>query len=151
VKFTPDYGEMIFLDAEELAERGIKRAFASIAPRLGEYVSKIAEVQEVIDNDAPSYSVKCSGLEYAIYAPGLPEKEGRSWARATHALFNIVNDQLVESEYRLYAINAGNELGGMFLTQRECDSARRSLPRKEDWPYLPTLEPPWYGQFHRLG
>ena len=28
----------------------------------------------------------------------------------------------------------------------DCDLARRSLPRPEDWPYLPTLEHPWYGQ-----
>jgi hypothetical protein len=52
-------------------------------------------------------------------------------------------------EYRLYAINGGSDLGGMFLTQSECEAARKSLSREEDWPYLPTLEPPWYGQYHR--
>jgi hypothetical protein len=36
----------------------------------------------------------------------------------------------------------------MFLTQPECEAARRSLPRKDDWPYLPTLEHPSYGQLH---
>jgi hypothetical protein len=148
-KFVLDYEKMIFLDAENLAEAGIKRAYArKIVPRLGEYVSEIAEVQEIIDNSAPSYSVTCGGLEYAIYAPGLPDQEGQSWGRATHALFELVNAQLVKSEYRLYAVNGGNDLGGIFLTQSECDSARRALPRKDDWPYLPTLEHPWYGQFH---
>jgi hypothetical protein len=34
----------------------------------------------------------------------------------------------------------------MFLTHGECEEARRSLRRKEDWPYLPTLEHPWYGR-----
>jgi hypothetical protein len=62
--------------------------------------------------------------------------------------FKIINDQLAKSEYRLYAINGGNDLGGMFLTQPECEAARKSLPRKDDWPYLLTLEHPWYGQLH---
>jgi hypothetical protein len=83
-----------------------------------------------------------------IYSPAMPEKEGWSWGRATHALFKIINDQLTNSDYRFYAINGGNELGGMFLTHGECEEARKSLRRKEDWPYLPTLEDPWYGQLH---
>ncbi len=148
MKFTVDYDKMISLDAEELAEAGIKRAYGSIVPLFREYASEPAEVLEAVDNDAPSYSVKCNGLEYLIYAPALLDNEGRSWGRAAHALFKIVNDQLMKSEYRLYAINGGNELGGMFLTQSDCELARRSLPRKEDWPYLPTLEHPWYGQLH---
>jgi hypothetical protein len=56
-----------------------------------------------------------------------------------HAFFKIINDQLAESEYRLYAIGGG-DLGGMFLTQPKCETARTALPRKEDWPYLPQVE-----------
>jgi len=81
-----------------------------------------------------------------IYSTVVPIEQ--SWGRATHAFFQIVNDQLTDSKHRLYAINGGNDLGAMFLTQSECEAARRSLSRKEDRPYLPTLEHPWYGQFH---
>jgi hypothetical protein len=148
MNFTLDYDKMLVLDAEALAEAGIKEAYDSMASDFDRYQPEPAELQEVVDNDAPSYLVKCRGREYPIYSPDLPEEQGRSWGRATHAFFQIINDQLKKSEYRFYAINGGNDLGGMFLTQSECEVARRSLPRKEDWPYLPTLEHPWYGQHH---
>ena len=148
MKFKLDYDKMLFFDAETLAEAGIKEAYQSILKVLGQYVSEPAQVQEVVDNDAPSYVARCGDLECEIYSPALPEGEGQLWGRATHAFFKIVNEQLTKSEYRLYAINGGNDLGGMFLTQPECEAARKSLPRKEDWPYLPTPEHPWYGQYH---
>ena len=112
------------------------------------YIPQPAEIQEIIDDDAPSYVVKCADLEHVIYSPTLPDDEGQSWGRAAHAFFKIINDQLLESDYKLYAINCGNDLMGMFLTNSECAAARRSLGRKADWPYLPTLEHPWYGQNH---
>lgn len=148
MKFILDYGKMLLLDAETLAEVGIKEAYQSMLRDLRHYVPEPAQVQEVVDNDAPSYAVRCGNLEYVIYSPALPAEEGQSWGRATHAFFKIINDQLLKSEFRLYAINGGNDLGGMLLTQPECEAARKSLPRKEDWPYLPTPEHPWYGQYH---
>src|SRR5262249_5481532 len=147
MSFQLDYDKMIFLDAEDLAETGIKHAYDSMLDEFRRFVPKPADVQELIDTDAPSYSVRCSGVEYVIYCPELPSVE--SWGRATYAFFKIVNDQLMQSDYRLYAINGGNDLGGMFLKASESDAARRSLPRREDWPYLPTLEHPWYGQHRR--
>lgn len=148
MKFRLDYAKMLVLDAEDLAEAGIKAAYLSMMQALRQYVSEPAEVQEVVDSEAPSYVVKCDGLEYVIYSPALPEEEGQNWGRAAHAFFKIVNNQLAKTEYRLYAINGGNDLGGMFLTQAECEAARKSLRRKEDWPYLPTLDHPLYGQYH---
>jgi hypothetical protein len=145
MNFRLDYDKMLVLDAETLAESGIKEAYQSILTVLRQYVSQPAEVQEILDDDAPSYIVTCGGQEYVICSP---DEQEESWGRATHAFFKIINDQLAKSEYRLYAINGGNDLGGMFLTQIECEAARKSLPRKQDWPYLPTLEPPWYGQYH---
>jgi hypothetical protein len=145
---TLNYDKMLFLDAESLAEAGIREAYQSIVKLLSQYVSEPAQVEEVVDNDAPSYAVRCGDSEYVIYSPSLPEGEGQSWGRATHAFFKIINDQLAKSEYRLCAINGGNDLGGMFLTTLECEAARKSLQRKEDWPYLPTPEHPWYGQYH---
>jgi hypothetical protein len=148
MKFRLDHNNMLLLDAEDLAEGGIKRVYESILKVLCQYVSEPAHVQEVLDNNAPSYFVRCGDREYVIYSPALPNDESQSWGRAAYVFFKIINDQLPKSEYRLYAINGGNDLGGMFLTRSECEAARKSLPRKEDWPYLPTLEHPWYGQYH---
>jgi hypothetical protein len=139
---------MLVLDAEDLAEAGIKKAYESALPVLRQYVSEPAQVHEVVDNDAPSYLVRCAGQEYMIYSPALPDDEGHLWGRAAYAFFKMINDQLSKSEYRLYALNGGNDLGGMFLTQPECEAARNSLPRKEEWPYLLTLEHPSHGQPH---
>jgi hypothetical protein len=81
-----------------------------------------------------------------ISSPDLPEDEGQPGGRATHVASKMSNDELCNSEYRPDAINGGNDRGGMFLTQPECEAARGSLPRAQDWPYLPTLEHPWYGR-----
>jgi len=143
-----DYKKMLLLDAEYLAEAGIAQAYQPVREILSRFVAKPADVQEIVDNDKWSYTVRCGEQEYVIYSASLPDNEGQSWGRATHAFFKIVNDQLKKSDYRFYAINGGNDLGGMFLTEAECKAAQKSLPRKDDWPYLPTLEHPWYGQFH---
>jgi hypothetical protein len=58
---------------------------------------------------------------------------------------------LANSEYRFYAINGGNDLGGMFLMPAQAQAAQKALPNKRDWPYLPEDVPPWYGQYHRGG
>jgi hypothetical protein len=58
-----------------------------------------------------------------------------------------VNRQLAQTPYRLFAINGGNDLGGMFLTVDEAETAKKSLAKRA-WPYLPVAEPPWYGQYH---
>ncbi len=141
--FTLDYEKMVLLDAEDLAEGGIKNAYDDLLSELGRYVSTPAVIQEVNDWEAPRYAVQFGGEEYLICSPELPNDEGQSWGRATYVFFKIVNAQLTQSAYRFYAINGGNDLGGMFLTESECEAARKSLPRKEDWPYLPTPEHLW--------
>jgi len=73
MNFKLDYNRMLFLDAEDLAEAGIKEAYQSMVRVLGQYVSEPSEVQEVVDNNAPSYVVECAGLEYLIYSPALSE------------------------------------------------------------------------------
>jgi hypothetical protein len=146
--FQLNYDEMIILDAEDLAETGIKKAYDSLLPKLREYVPQPQSVEEHFDHDVPSYSVISGDKEFMIYAPELEEGEGHSWGRATYALFATVNEQLAKTGHRFYAINGGNELGGIFLTQDEVERAKRSLPEKRDWPYLPTQEHPWYGQHH---
>lgn len=139
---------LIHLDAEELAEAGIKQAYESLLPKLRRYVSQPIEVEEKRDDVSGYYSVTAGDHEFVINSPDLKETEGRSWERAIAAMFTIVNVQLMDSEYRFYAINGGNDLGGMFLTPAEAEEAKRSLPRKADWPYMPRDEHPWYGQEH---
>jgi hypothetical protein len=101
----------------------------------------------MMDDDAPSYSVRHCDVEYTIYGTDLSDGDD-GWGNATFALFNIVNAQLSDTAYRFYAINGGNDLGGMFLKPEQCEAAKKSLERKADWPYLPTGEPPWFGQHH---
>jgi hypothetical protein len=146
--FELNYDDMIHLDAEELAEGGIRRAYESLLPKLREYVARPENLEEIMDDDAPRYAVKYRETEYVIFGPEVDETKGNSWGRATHALFIIVNDQLSASPYRFFAINGGNDLGGMFLTPAQADAARKAINEKRDWPYLPTNEHPWYGMFN---
>jgi hypothetical protein len=143
--FELNYDEFIPLDAEALAEAGIAQAYEELCPKLQRFITEPARIEENIDSNAPSYSVAALGRNYFIYGGDNHEE---SWGRATFTLFSIVNRQLEGTKYRFYAINGGNDLGGMFLTEVEAEKARKSLLRKEDWPYLPTSEAPWYGQFH---
>lgn len=139
-----DYDRLILLDAEALAENGIGSAYDRLLPELGRYVPTPEPVEEVVDNDLPRYAVRANGKEYVIYAAGVPEHE--SWGAATYVFFKIVNDQLAGADVRLYAINSGNELGGMFLTPEQAKAGQLSLPNRKDWPYLPEAAGPWYGQ-----
>ena len=148
MSFNLDYERWIHLDAETLAETGIGEAYGSLAPELRKYVQEPARIQELVDNDAPRYSVKCGERECAIYGPGCEEENSNSWGSATFAFFAFINDQLAGSEYKFYAINGGNDLGGMFLTRAQAQAAQKVLPNRRDWPYLPEDKPPWYGQYH---
>jgi hypothetical protein len=146
--FSLDYEQLIHLDAEALAEAGLREAYERLLPQLRKYVPRPASVEEVIETDTPSYSVRCGAQEYVIYGPDLDEKSGNSWGRATFALFRIINDQLVGSDHCFFAINGGNDLGGMFLTPAQARASQDALVERTDWPYLPTDEYPWYGQNH---
>jgi hypothetical protein len=140
-----NYDAAIPLDAEALAETGLKAAYEELLPHLKQYVASPAAVTERVDHDAPSYSVSCRGIDYPIYAKNDGDE---SWGRATFAVFDIVNRQLAKTPYRFFAVNAGNDLFGIFLTPAQAEAAKKSLPRKLDWPYLPSATKPWYGQYH---
>ncbi len=148
MSFTLDYNRWIHLDAESLAETGIGQAYESLVPELRKYVRQPTPVEESIDDNTPRYAVKCGAREFVIYGPEVNGEPASSWGRATVAFFTIINDQLANSEYRFYAINGGNDLGGMFLTPAQARAAQGALPNKTDWPYLPEDMPPWYGQYH---
>jgi len=148
MSFTLDYDQWVHLDAESLAETGISKAYESLLPELRKHVQQPAQVEELIEDNTPRYSVKCGAREFVIYGPEVDGADGNSWGRATAAFFTIVNEQLANSEYRFYAINGGNDLGGMFLTPEQARAAQEAIPNKRDWPYLPEDVPPWYGQYH---
>lgn len=99
----------------------------------------------LIPTNTLRYSVRCDGREFLISEPG---DEVESWGRATFAFFAIVNAQMGQSEYRFYALNGGNDLDGIFLTEAQARAARETISTKTDWPYLPDDEAPWYGQYH---
>ncbi len=143
-----DYEKWIHLDAENLAETGIGRAYEALLPLLRTYTQLPALVQEEIDEDLPRYVVKCGNRVFSIIDPSLDDTEGKAWGRATCAFFSIVNDQLLFSDYRFYAMNGGHNLGGMFLTPSQVQAALASLPNRTDWPYLPNDDPPWFGMYH---
>ena len=144
-----DYADMVLLDAENLSEGGIGTAYRQkILPLLKRHVPAPAEVAEKLDADAPSYTVAALGRTYAIYAPQMDVSAGQNWGNATFALFDIVNRQMAGSAHRFYAVNAGNDLGGLFLTEETYRHAVSSIGSHRDRPYLPTRDPPWYGQPH---
>jgi hypothetical protein len=141
-----DYEKWVHLDAEDLAEQGMAAAYEKLLPQLSQYVAVPTQLEEVIDSDMPRYAIRCKGVEYLIYDPSVPV--AAAWPRATYYFFLIVNEQLAAGDVRFYAINAGNDLGGLFLTTERAQAARLALARKSDWPYIPTLEPPFYGLRH---
>lgn len=143
-----NYDKAIPLDVESLAEGGVATAYDSLLPVLCQFITNPAKIIEELDNDIPSYVVRASESTFRIYAPDLDEEDKHSWARATLALFSIVNEQLMHATHRFYAINGGNDLFGMFLTPDEAALAQKSVPDKRDWPYLPSDETPWFGQYH---
>ncbi|AOJ94867.1 hypothetical protein BMD20_23010 [Burkholderia multivorans] len=143
-----DYEKLILLDAEDLAEQGIAEAYQQLLPELTKYVVHPADLTEILDGDVPSYKIRCDGQEYLVYSAEEPGTESESWGRATYFFFLIVNKQLLGTGVQLYAINGGNDLGALFLAPEEAKAAQSALPRKTDWPYIPTLNDSWYGQFH---
>src|SRR5688572_11093378 len=136
MSFEIDYDQMLILDAEQLAERGLSHAYERLLPQLQRFVAHPVTVTEQISEDGTLYSVLAANRAFAIVAPDLAADEGQRWGRATYALFAIVNEQLESSTHRFYALNGGNDLGGIFLSPDEAESARASLDTKTDWPYM---------------
>jgi len=145
--FVLNYDDMIILDAEHLGEGGIVVSYEKdIIPVLQRYVDTPVVIFESLDAEDGVYKVLSQGKTYLIASP--ETEVGENWGNATVALFEIVNHQLQDSEVRFYAINGGNDLGGMFLSEEAYNLAVNTYKRKQDWPYIPRLDPPWYGQPH---
>lgn len=143
-----DYEQSILLDAESLAEQGVVKAYQQVLPTLKTLVRSPVGIEEYLDSDTGTYRVTAAGETYQIYPPPDIGNAYDSWGAATVALFTIVNKQLRESPIKFYAINGGNELTGIFLTEQQALDARKQIVRRTDWPYIPTAAPPWFGQYH---
>jgi len=74
--------------------------------------------------------------------------EGESWGVATVAFFEFVNRQLAQAPVKFYALNAGNDLMGIFLTESQVAVAKKNIKRPSDCSYLPKMQAPWFGQYH---
>lgn len=143
-----DYERMVHLDAESLAEQGMVDAYQRLLPELSRFVEHPAQLSELLDVDVPTYKIRCGEQEYLIYSAEEPSTETESWGRATYFFFLVVNSQLTGTGVQFYAINGGNDLGGLFLSPEQAISAQSVLARETDWPYIPELCAPWYGQSH---
>lgn len=134
------FDRLIQLDAEALAENGIECAYQDMREVLCKHVPTPAPLTE--SREGESYSVEVNGINYPIDGPGLDDN---SWGRATFALFDSINKQLTGAPVRFYALNGGNDLFGVFLTEAEYQQAIKTLPQKRDWPYIVTNTPPDFG------
>jgi hypothetical protein len=138
-----DYDQVVHLDAEDLAEQGIKAAYVDLNSLLQHYAPAPIEVIEDIDSDLGSYAVIAAGKRIEVWGPTLDPKDG--WARAAVAFFNIVNTNLGHSSHKFYALYGGNDLSGLFLTSEQYALARQTIKNSSHWPYMPVMEPPNYG------
>ncbi|WP_448954896.1 hypothetical protein [Labrys neptuniae] len=145
---TLNYDEAIHLDAEDLAETGLGEAYDIIRPQLQHYVKEPASIQELIDSETGRYSVLFSENEYVIFSNHQHENIHESWGNATYIFLKIINDQLLKSDYKFYALYNGNDLQGIFLRPEDVEREKHCLENSQHWPYLPTPVQPWYGQFH---
>lgn len=141
-----DYEQLVTLDAERLAEQGVLASYNELLPRLREYSASPLKVTEVLSNEGFGYTVEGGGRQFVIWEVlenGKQNDDG--WERATVAFFQIVNASLEASTHQFYAINGGNDLFGMFLTEQEFTAARQTIERRSDWPWLPDDRLPHYG------
>lgn len=131
------------LDAENLTEQGMLSAYLDLMPRVQQYAAAPIELAEGIDNDTAQYSVLAAGQRYQILEVGARSED--SWERATVAFFQIVNANLVDSQHKFYALYAGNDLSGIFLTQEQFAAARKAIAQRSNWLWMPVNEPLLYG------
>lgn len=135
-----DYDQVLFLDAEALAEEGINDAYKELEAKLSVHIKNPVPVVEQLDHDLPSYAVICEGVRYPIFGPDLAPDQ--SWNLATYAFFQIVNKQLQHLDVKFYALYSGNDLSGIFLTTKQYELAVKSSKDKSEQPYLPKLDIP---------
>jgi hypothetical protein len=137
-----DEDDIVLLDAEELAEGGILEAYEQLHPQLRQYEAEEVDIAEEVDADGAAYTVFADEKRYDIHGEGVEED---AWVLATIAFFDIVNAGLAHATHRFYALYAGNDLAGVFLTEEQYQAARLSIARPWARPWIPVNRPPDYG------
>jgi hypothetical protein len=146
-------GRMFRADAESLVEGGICEFVREIEPFLARQGVTINQLKDDIDESG--YTVSVNKKEHVIYDAAELKRDQKQlvsiWGLATARGFAIINEMLTNSgsDERLYAVNGGNDLFGIFLSpelrEAVCDHPDATL---SDRPYIPNAEHPWYGQEH---
>jgi hypothetical protein len=133
--------DVLFADAEDLAEGGIAAALNELQPKLAQMGVLL---EDDVENDfgEDRYVVRIAGREYLIHDVDTVES---SWGLAMARTFRIVNDLLEDagSPERAYAVY---EQDLWFLTPELFDAVTDVLGESRSRPYVPTEEPPRYGE-----
>jgi hypothetical protein len=142
-----NYDDLISLDAETLAEEGIAGAYQRLLPELKNISAIPLRFMSILI--LKSQNTKCRVMgRSSLYILQKSLVLKRKVGQEQHILFVIVNAQLCDSEITFFAIDADNNLSGMFLAEQEAMAARNIIKSEADWPYIPTLDAPFYGQYH---
>lgn len=139
-------------DAENLAEGGVAKFIAEIAPFLRSAGVDVPSVSDQHEMDRAS--VVIGGVEHVLYSTEELSRNnqdaiGLIWGLSTARTFTIVNQWLQKagSKERFYAVNGGNDLSGFFLTEEmhRIIMAHQAADAN-DGPYMPNEQYPWFGQ-----
>lgn len=142
VKVDPiDYEQIVHLDAEDLAEGGMVEAYERITAAIADERLEWAPMTQSGEG-TPDYSIHLLGESHRVYgySPGTDD-----WAISSAVLFHAVNRQLVDLDFKVYALMGGNDLHAVALTERQFEEALRYHKRRYNRPYLPNQEPPHFG------
>ncbi|MEA3264809.1 MAG: hypothetical protein U9R07_15145 [Pseudomonadota bacterium] len=143
-----DYDASIHLDAESLAEMGMKDAYEELQRQSGDIGVEWAPMREKWDGQnagydgGPNYRVEVNGKVYPVFGSP-PAKD--AWAGAAATFFQVVNSQLSGRNFKFYAINSGNDLLAVRLTNEEFQRAQIFHKGSPYAPYLPNYDAPNYG------
>ena len=140
-QYEIDYDQAYHLDAESLAEMGIREAYEKVLIKLSTLVETPLNIEEIRNEDNTKYIIKFNNKEHLIYDESTNSNKN-SWGNATYVFFEIINSQLVDKEIKFYAVNGGNDLFGIFLTEKQAKASRNGLNNPKDWPYIPKNETP---------
>jgi hypothetical protein len=141
-------GRFFPADAEDLAEGGVAGFLESISPVLSALgVSAAVDEDGFSDNE---YWLRIWGRRWVIYSADelASHPEGSNiWALATVRTFAMVNERLAEAGVRdrLYAVNGGNDLWGIFLTPEQLQAIHDYAGPVRGRPYSPVDERPGPG------
>jgi hypothetical protein len=153
--FYDDSYRFFHADAEDLAEGGVGQFIQRVGPFLARQGVAALEIEDEVGEK--NYKVRVNGVEHLIYDEAEYDRDsggeelGLIWGLAMARGFRIVDGLLEKagSPERLYAVNGGNDLFGLFLTP-EMHRIILAQPGVDlpSAPYKPTEEYEWFGAAH---